>query len=774
MKILDKFLKKLNVNRNTFFTYILTLITVYIAIDRIVEMLLMIFTGISSSIWGPIQYTLALACPVFAYAFSGSSSFADTHPAKVTLFYIFLIGFYIIALSMFVQYLNTGLWLLFMSASSYVTIVTEFSELIRPAFCAISLYLPLVTIFPLVKFIFLKVGDTQTMYKSLWDFKGIDLSDKSIKHGPYACDAVLVKDMETSKKIQFSEERRFQSLLVCGGSGTGKTSMIFEPIIAQDIEKKYFFKEASKELGYSALKTGIANLNAPYSNEYLNKSFTLNMLTPAFGKETVYNTFVKKMLISSSPKNVYKDIGITYMSPDYETLSQMMSVCKNYGLEYTIIDPSQPEKSKGLNPFVYDDPTKISVIISSTLQGITTTEQNEMKDAYKEEASLQIIENLAILLKVMYPRMNDGALPNLEDLLTLLSNFTLVEKMCKILSKDEELARKYSMELSYFQRAFFAGSNRKKETEDIASIIASRLENLLRSPSIRSILCNRHVNVNFDEALKNGEIIFVCTRRGESGKVAHKAFGLFFLLSMQNAVLSREGNEKSRVPNFLYIDEFPDFVTKDTETMFTMYRKYRVATTISAQSIAQFSPNSDKDNFNSVILANCGSKIYTGGAAPINELEWWSSEIGQWKQWKYDQDYDGKTEKMGTTYKSPKYTYVTKLSAGKLQSLKQSHCGYKIVNDGGKYDNGEGIMSYLSSKYKEPHKGKTYNFAKFAVDSNNDSDDDSNKKTKFNPKKVEFQDNKGEFDPIQNNETKYSFENEDGAIVIDLKDNKNN
>ena len=331
MKILDKFLKKLNVNRNTFFTYILTLITVYIAIDRIVEMLLMIFTGISSSIWGPIQYTLALACPVFAYAFSGSSSFADTHPAKVTLFYIFLIGFYIIALSMFVQYLNTGLWLLFMSASSYVTIVTEFSELIRPAFCAISLYLPLVTIFPLVKFIFLKVGDTQTMYKSLWDFKGIDLSDKSIKHGPYACDAVLFKDIETSKKIQFSEERRFQSLLVCGGSGTGKTSMIFEPVIAQDIEKKYFFKEASKELGYSALKTGIANLNAPYSNEYLNKNFTLNMLTPAFGKETVYNTFVKKMVISSSPKNVYKDIGITYMSPDYETLSQMMSVCKNYG-----------------------------------------------------------------------------------------------------------------------------------------------------------------------------------------------------------------------------------------------------------------------------------------------------------------------------------------------------------------------------------------------------------------------------------------------------------
>ena len=101
--------------------------------------------------------------------------------------------------------------------------------------------------------------------------------------------------------MNFSEDRRFQSLLVCGGSGTGKTSMIFEPIIAQDIEKKYFFTEASKELGFTALKTGIASLSAPYSNDYLNKNFSLNMLSPTFGKDTLFNTFVKKMVIATSP-----------------------------------------------------------------------------------------------------------------------------------------------------------------------------------------------------------------------------------------------------------------------------------------------------------------------------------------------------------------------------------------------------------------------------------------------------------------------------------------
>ena len=74
MKYIDKFLKKLKTNRNTFATFILTLITIYLCVDRLVEMLLMIFTGVSVSYWNPIVYTLALACPIFAYLFSGNSS----------------------------------------------------------------------------------------------------------------------------------------------------------------------------------------------------------------------------------------------------------------------------------------------------------------------------------------------------------------------------------------------------------------------------------------------------------------------------------------------------------------------------------------------------------------------------------------------------------------------------------------------------------------------------------------------------------------------------
>ena len=85
MKYIDKFLKWLGTDRNTFACYVFTLLTVYIFVDRMVEMLMMFFTGISLSYWGPITYTLALACPVLAFLFSGTSQLIKSNKMKTKI-----------------------------------------------------------------------------------------------------------------------------------------------------------------------------------------------------------------------------------------------------------------------------------------------------------------------------------------------------------------------------------------------------------------------------------------------------------------------------------------------------------------------------------------------------------------------------------------------------------------------------------------------------------------------------------------------------------------
>ena len=787
IKLLDRLLKKLNVNRNTFFTFILTLISFYICIDRIVEMLLLIFTGVSSSYWGPIKYSLALLCPAFAFAFSGKSSFATDKSKKVTLFYTYITAIYIITVSMLTQWLNKLLWVLFISVPNYANIVTEFPSMVKHAFSAIALYLPLTTVYPFVrKRILLGINDSTEMIKSIWDYQGINLSDPTIKHNSYTCDVSFAYDYYTGKKAVYGETCRYRSLLVCGSSGTGKTSRIVEPMISQDIEKKFFFREASKELGFTALKTNIASLTKPYSNEYLNENFNLNMLTPTFGKETIFKTFMQKMILSSSPSTVYRNIGLTYLSPDNESIYKMIDICKNYGVAYTILDPLEPASSKGLNPFVYDDPNKIAVTISSTLNGIKTPD----RENFSEDTVIQILENLTILLKLIYPKMHDGVLPNMEDLLKLLNNFDLVEKMCEILKKDEELTEEYSMQIAFFERNFYKNSRGYENMEKYSFYISGRLENLLRSSKIKNILCNRHNNIDFDEALKNGEFIFVCTRRGDSGRFASTAFGIFYILSMQNAVLRRPGTEKSRIPHYLYIDEFPDYLTRDTQTIFTMYRKYCVGTTITAQSISMFGSNGvtnvsigdvTNDNsamakFNSTILSNCSSKVFTGGAAPIDELQWWQKEIGQWMQWQYKRKFGSKDHigEMDPELSDIKFDWKDKIMAGNMQFYTDNKCAYKIVSDSGAPVNSDGIINFVESKYYEKHSGKKYDFEKFIYGNGvSDGDSGSSKKSKFNPKNVNFKNNdNGEDDPIQANPaSEYLFNNED-AVVVDLRKNK--
>ena len=71
-------------------------------------------------------------------------------------------------------------------------------------------------------------------------------------------------------------------------------------MIARDMDRKYFFKEISKEMGYTALRTGIATLNSPYDNNFLNENFSLDMLTPNPDKTDLYNAYMKKMILSSS------------------------------------------------------------------------------------------------------------------------------------------------------------------------------------------------------------------------------------------------------------------------------------------------------------------------------------------------------------------------------------------------------------------------------------------------------------------------------------------
>ncbi len=775
MKYIDKFLKFLKTDRNTFLTYVLTLATLYILVDRVVELLFLFFTGISVSYWGPIKYTLALACPVFAFFFSGPSKFAKSDNLKLTFVYTYVTTIYILGISMICQWMNEILWILFMSVPNYVGIVTTSSELVKPAFTALALYLPITTACGVFQFIYMKVNDSKDLRDSIIDYKGIDLSPTPDSVGPYTCENILCVDKKSGKPVKLPEVKRFESTLIVGSSGTGKTSMVFEPMIARDIEKKYFFKEVSKEMGFTALKTGIAILVAPYDNDYLNANFNLNMLKPVEGKFKLYKAYMKKLIMDapSPDKITYKTIGVTSISPDYECTSHMMNVADNFSIPYNIVDPSNPN-SIGINPFVFDNPSKTAIAISSVLKGMYNTTHTDVEEAFRENITAQAIENLSILLKEMYPRLNNGDLPNLEDMLQMLTEFDLVEDMCRKMEFDEELSQKYRLLIAYFKKNFYRTGSGRPDTEKFVYSAITQLDNLLRLEGVRNILCNRTNNIDFDKALAEGQITLVCTRRGDLGAAAHKAFGLFFIMLMQYSVLRRPGNEKNRVPHYLYIDEFPDFICKSTDCIFTLYRKYRVGSIISAQNLDQLG-NANSSPYRQTILSNSSTKLVFGGTT-TEDSEWWSKEMGNYRKWKYKNDYETDKGRYSPKYGDIQWAWTPHFQPDKIHNMGFKSCVYRTKTVKGSNTVGAGKVNFLDSKYKEVQPVKTFNFAKFT---NGISEEDSTKvkKKKFDYSNVDFSDKErlDEIDPIKTDtsDSNFLFDNED-AIIVDLKKGNSN
>lgn len=678
------------------------------------------------------------------------------------------------------QMINSLGWLLLLSAPSYVKVATEYSSLIAPAFRSISIYLPLTTFYPLIKWLMTTINDTKDIRESIYDYGGINLSNKkSPATGQYSCEIKICTDKNTGKDIKLAEDRRFESMLVVGVSGSGKTSLIFEPMICRDIERKHFLFKSAKEFGFAALKSGIANLNAPYDNNYINDNFSLNMISAESSKSGTYKSCMGKMIYGNQDgKIIYRDLGLTYVSPDFESISRVLSVAKNYKVKVNLVDPNS-ENSLGLNPFAYDNPIQTSVIISTVLKNLHSSNHADLDLNLGVQANFasQAIENLSILLKIMYPKMHGGEMPTLEDMLKAFNDFSIIQNMCMEMEKNEELAQKFAILLTYFKKNFYTDSTYRSDTEKYISSATTQLDNLLRYPGIRNILCNRTNNINFDKALSNGEFTFLCTRRGDLGQSAHTAFGLFFLLSMQYAVLRRPGIESTRIPHFLYIDEFSDFVSSSTEPIFTLYRKYRVGTVISVQNLDQL--NAENKKYRKTIIANCAHKIVFGNNEP-DDNDWWSKELGEKSEFTYSRSYDTEKGKYSDNLGGIKYDKKPNFKPGKVQSIKFKECIYKIRNGSGKNIVGIGKLNFIDAKYKEAQKDTQYNFEKYTTGGSSDKEDKKKRLKKSHiPTFVDDDNSDAELDPIRSNDVGSSIfgNTDDGTAIVNnphLKKKNNN
>lgn len=431
-------------------------------------------------------------------------------------------------------------------------------------------------------------------------------------------------------------------------------------------------------------------------------------------------------------KIIYKDLGVAVIAPDGGLAKDTFEIAKENGIRVHKIDPKKEEISKGdvacINPLLVGSPEKAGDIVSSILVAM---ENSSGKDSnpYFTNASIRAVRNVIILLKVMYPRLNDNANPILTDALEMLNNFSLVMPYVTAMKEDEYLSVRWKSVIDYFETCFYppaldekgkpiAGSNigrNTKKTEEAIGGIVNQLDNFLGREEIKYVFCNREKSLNLSEVLEKGECIAISTRQSELGDVLGKAFALMNILSIQNAVLGRYSEDEN--PEIIYhiiIDEFPFYINDQTKVFFTFARKYKCPTTVAIQNLAQLEDISKV--FREVVFTNCATKIVLPGANVEDR--------------KYFCDYFGIEEKFEVTTsvttnpvitENPKYSEsargtlkdANKVTTQELAELKFKRCYYSTVDSKGRNIVGKGYMDFLKLTENNTIKPKEYNFERF-------------------------------------------------------------
>jgi hypothetical protein len=206
--------------------------------------------------------------------------------------------------------------------------------------------------------------------------------------------------------------------------------------------------------------------------------------------------------------------------------------------------------------------------------------------------------------------------------------------------------------------------------------------------------------------------------------------------------------------------------------MFTLYRKYRVGTMISAQNLAQLGQSTDDDNHRETILSNCVTKVIFGGASP-DDNDWWQKELGDHREWKMTNDYHTDKGAYDPNYKGVIWAYKENHNKAKIQTLPFKSLIFRTKDIGGKWVTEVGKVDFLESKYKEQQKVKRFNFTKFT---SGITTNEPESKPKFDLKNINFNsktDNPNDMEPIQENQTQYDYDNEDAIKPFNFNSNNN-
>lgn len=365
-------------------------------------------------------------------------------------------------------------------------------------------------------------------------------------------------------------------------------------------------------------------------------------------------------------------VGFTIIEPKGDLVKDIYDMAIELGLEDEVVflDPTNPNSQK-LNVMQGEENAVIEATVA-VLQSLFG----------KQEAFYSTVQDLSTrkvtsLLKRLYK-------DNL-DLITVLENLRDPDILKASVNAYRNQIPGGSDELTnFFDNELLGQGQMAEKYRQLVIGLRSQLENITSNPYLRNVITGQS-DINLDEHLEKGTILLVNTAAGLMGR-SGDAFGMFVSMHMQLATFRRKGTEFNRVPHYLIIDEYAQYINPYVARFLSFAASFRVALVAALQSFSQLevaSGDQDAKSIRNSIINLARNKIVFGGIE-IEDAKYASEMMGLEEIETRSRTYDGGILKdfLPKSYKDEIKERAKFSTRFFMDGMPRFHCVCKLVQGG--------------------------------------------------------------------------------------------
>lgn len=293
--------------------------------------------------------------------------------------------------------------------------------------------------------------------------------------------------------------------------------------------------------------------------------------------------------------------GVAYLDPNGDAAEWIMNrIPKERAEDVVYFNPADLERPMGLNMLEWKTADQRDFLVQETLQIF----QKLFDPGQTGIVGPQFEHWLRNAALTLMAQPDGGTIIDIPRLFTDPD----FEKQC-VKNVEDPVVK------SFWEKQMAKTSDFHKS--EMLNYFTSKFGRFMTNDMMRNIIGQNKSAFDFRDIMDNKKILICNLSKGLIGEINAFLLGMIIVSKIAMGAFSRQDlNEDQRIPFFLYVDEFQNFITDVFATILSESRKYKLSLNITNQYIAQLD-----EKIRNAVIGNAGTLVsFRIGAADAEFL----------------------------------------------------------------------------------------------------------------------------------------------------------